>query len=83
MKTKYYISPFNFFYAEYSEELAEKFSQLAFGASWTSESENDTLLNCLEKICSAYEKMEPEFNASFISIQQLISGVLLKYYGED
>lgn len=76
---KYYISPFNFFYAK-NEELGNKFTQSAFGGCFTSESDDYDLVTVLTMIAKGFEENELEFSEKNIDINYLIKGVLKKEF---
>lgn len=73
--SKYYISPFDFFYAR-NENLGSKFSKSAFNESYTYESDSFDLITILSLIAKGFEENENEFINAYIDISDLIKGVL-------
>ena len=72
---KYYISPFNFFYAT-NEDLGDKFTKSAFNGNFTTESDEYDLTTILKMIAKGFEENEDEFSNAYIDISDLISGVI-------
>lgn len=76
---KYYISPFDFFYAK-NEELGKKFCKSAFDGCYTMESDDFDLNTVLQMIAKGFEENEDDFENAHINILDLVSGVVKRKY---